>query len=234
LITPIGGRVKVGGGGVSMVELLPDPADMPDEVLLVGLGAGDRRLTLAFIRRFQRRVFGVAQGIVGDPGLAEDVAQQAFERAWRRAVSYDPCRGTVRSWLITITHNLAVDTLRSHRPSPLDTHDLHSLFPPITDTPETHVLAEETSADLRWALAALPPEQARAAVLSAVHGMTAREIAELETIPLGTAKSRIRTALTTLHTTVTTATTSAPRRQGARGAGGVAYATGENASTAAT
>ena len=56
---------------------------LPDETLLAGLGAGDADLALAFVRRFQRIVFGVAMTIVGDPTAAEDVAQQAFEQAWR-------------------------------------------------------------------------------------------------------------------------------------------------------
>ena len=85
---------------------------LPDETLLAGLGAGDADLSLAFVRRFQRIVFGVAMTIVGDPAAAEDVAQQAFEQAWRHAQVYDSRRGSVRAWLTTIAHNLAVDVLR--------------------------------------------------------------------------------------------------------------------------
>jgi RNA polymerase sigma-70 factor (ECF subfamily) len=172
---------------------------MSDELLLVGLGAGDPRLTAAFIHRFQRPVFGVALGVIGDHGLAEDIAQQAFERAWRKAASYDRSRGSVRAWLIRITHNLAVDTARVRTPCPIDKPELDSLVTAITETPEGHALAAETSVELRRAIAALSPEQARAVVLCVVHGRTARELAELEAIPLGTAKSRIRAALGTLH-----------------------------------
>jgi RNA polymerase sigma-70 factor (ECF subfamily) len=178
---------------------MPDPGDTPDELLLVGLGAADPRLTLAFIHRFQRTVFGVALRIVGDPGLAEDIAQQAFVRAWRHAATHDPRRGSVRTWLVRITHNLAVDAVRVRSPYPIDTRDLDLLITAITESPERHALAEEASAELGQALAALPAEQARAAVLAAVHGRTAREVAELEAIPLGTAKSRIRAALAKLH-----------------------------------
>ena len=70
---------------------------LPDETLLAGLGAGDAELSLAFVRRFQRVVFGVAVTVVGDPAVAEDVAQQAFEQAWRHAQVYDSRRGTVRA-----------------------------------------------------------------------------------------------------------------------------------------
>ncbi len=168
-------------------------------MLLAGLGAGDPQVALAFVRRFQRTVFGVALAIVGDSALAEDLAQQAFERAWRHAGVYDSRRGSVRTWLTRIVHNLAVDAVRVRRPAPVDPHDLTGLIATITETPEHRVVAGETSAELRTALAGLPPEQARAVVMAAVHGMTAREIADIEHIPVGTAKSRIRAAMAKLH-----------------------------------
>ena len=171
----------------------------PDEMLLTGLDARDPQAALAFVRRFQPMVFSVALAVVGDSGLAEDVAQQAFERAWRHAGLYDPRRGSVRTWLTRIVHNLAVDTMRVRRPTPLDPQDLLPLIAAITDTPEHRALAGEMSTQLRTALATLPPEQARAVVMAAVHGLTAREIAEVENIPVGTAKSRIRAAMTKLH-----------------------------------
>jgi len=175
---------------------------MPDDMLLAGLGTGDPQLALAFVRRFQRIVFGVALAIVGDRGVAEDIAQQAFERAWRHAGLYDPRRGSVRTWLTRIVHNLAIDTVRVARPAPMDPHRVVELTAAMTDSPEGHALASETSRQLRHALAMLPPEQARAVVLAAVHGLTAREIAEAEGIPVGTAKSRIRAAMTKLHDTL--------------------------------
>jgi RNA polymerase sigma factor (sigma-70 family) len=181
---------------------VPAPTDQPDDLLLTGLSAGDPAMTRAFIRRFQRTVFGVALGIIGDRGVAEDVAQQVFERAWRHAATYDPRRGSVRSWLIGIAHNVAVDTVRVRCPVPIETQALNALIAAILDTPDHHELADETSALLRQALTTLPAEQARAAILSAVHGLTAREIALFEAIPLGTAKSRIRAAFAKLHETM--------------------------------
>ena len=174
-------------------------------MLLAGFGTGDPCASLAFVRRFQAAMFGVAVAVVRDPGLAEDVTQQALERVWRQAELYDPCRAPVRSWLMTIVRNLAVDTVRVRRPDLLGSEDLERLVGAMTATPERHALAGELSMQLRRALAELPPEQARAAVLSAVHGMTAAQLAELEQIPLGTAKSRIRAALRKLHDSVPTA-----------------------------
>lgn len=174
-------------------------ARMSDDMLLAGLGAGDAQAAVAFVRRFQPMVFGVALAVVGDRGLAEDIAQQAFERAWRHAGLYDPRRGSVRTWLTRIVHNLAVDAARVRRPAPIDPEDLLPLIAAITDSPECRALASETSTQLRTALASLPPEQARAVVMAAVHGLTAREIADAENVPVGTAKSRIRAAMTKLH-----------------------------------
>jgi RNA polymerase sigma factor (sigma-70 family) len=177
---------------------------LSDDMLLAGFGAGDPAAALAFVRRFQRTAFGVALGVIGDAGLAEDVAQQAFERAWRQSERFDPRLGSVRGWLVSIVHNLAVDAARVRRPHPIEKQDLDLMIVAMAESPEHHALAGEISAELRQALAALPEEQARAAVLTAVHGMTARELAEREAIPLGTAKSRIRAALAKLHETVAT------------------------------
>jgi RNA polymerase sigma-70 factor (ECF subfamily) len=174
-------------------------------MLLAGFGAGDPDASLAFVRRFQAAMHGVAVAVVGDAGLAEDVTQQALERVWRRAELYDPCQAPVRSWLMTITRNLAVDTVRVRRPDPLDPDDLEELVGAMTATPERYALAGELSMRLCAALAQLPPEQARAAVLSAVHGLSAAQLAEMEQIPLGTAKSRIRAALRKLHDSVPSA-----------------------------
>jgi RNA polymerase sigma-70 factor (ECF subfamily) len=131
--------------------------------------------------------------------LAEDVAQQAFEHAWRQAGLYDPRRGTVRAWLTGIAHNLAVDTARMRRPTPIAPPELTDLINAITHGPEQQVLLGETAAELAEALTALPPEQARAVVMAAAHGFTAREIAQTEGIPLRTAKSRIQIGLDKLH-----------------------------------
>jgi RNA polymerase sigma-70 factor (ECF subfamily) len=160
----------------------------------------DPTLALRFVRRFQGSVYGVALRIVGDPGLAQDVAQQAFEHAWRRADSYDARRGTVRAWLLRITHNLAIDAVRIRRPVPIDPHDVQLLLTDIIHSPEQEVLAAEDAVRVRTALAALPAPQARAVVMAVAHGMTMQEIADTEHIPLGTAKSRIKSGLTKLHT----------------------------------
>jgi RNA polymerase sigma-70 factor (ECF subfamily) len=169
------------------------PAErLPDEVLLAGLGAGDASLAIAFVRRFQRVAFGVAMTVTGDPETAEDVAQQAFEQAWRHAQVYDSRRGSVRAWLTTITRNLAIDVIRARTAVPVNPDDLPVVLTAMTETPEQVAVAHDSAARLRSALAQLPSPQARAVAMAGIYGMTARQVADTEKIPVGTAKTRIR------------------------------------------
>ena len=170
-----------------------------DEVLLAGLGAGDPDLAVAFVRRFQRIVFGVAQAVTGDSATAEDVAQRAFERAWRRASVYDSRRGSVSAWLTTITHNLAIDAVRPRAAVPMGPDDLPIVHAAMTDNPERVPVARDSAERLRKALAGLPAPQAGAVAMSGVYGLTARQVADTEGIPLGTAKTRIRDGMQKLR-----------------------------------
>lgn len=176
------------------------PVDhMTDDALLAGLDCGDPQVPLAFVRRFQAHVYAIALAITGESHLAEDVAQQTFERVWRRASTFDPRRGNVRAWLTTITRNLAVDTLRSRRTAPMDPTDLIRLLGPGHHEPEATTISNESRSELQAALRRLPPDQARALVMAGVYRMTAQEVADTEGIPLGTAKTRIRSAMTKLR-----------------------------------
>jgi RNA polymerase sigma factor (sigma-70 family) len=170
-----------------------------DEGLLAGLGAGDAELAVAFVRRFQRIVFGVALAVTSDPVSAEDVAQQAFEQAWRHASVYDSRRGSVRTWLTTITHNLAIDLVRARSAVPMDPDDLPVLLAAMTENPERVAVANDSAKGLRQALTRLPAPQARAVAMSGIYGMTAKQVANTEGIPLGTAKTRIRDGMQKLR-----------------------------------
>ena len=168
---------------------------LPDETLLAGYAAGEAELTVAFVRRFQAKLFGVALAVVGEAGIAEDVAQQAFERAWRHGHAYDQRRGSVAVWLSAITRNLAIAAMRVRRPSPVDPEVLLARLGAGGDSPEHLAVLDESVGELRAALRRLPAEQARAVVLAGIAGMSASQVANREGIPLGTAKTRIRTAM---------------------------------------
>lgn len=170
-----------------------------DEALLAGLAAGDQAAAAAFVRRFQRRVYGLALTIVGDAGTAEDVAQEAFVRAWRRADGYDARRGRVSTWLLAIARNVAIDVVRVKRPSPVDSDVLASKLQLDQSRDEPHEPRVADRELLRHALAELPAEQQRAVVLATYFGRTASEIGELEGVPVGTAKTRIRTGMRRLR-----------------------------------
>lgn len=178
---------------------------MTDEALLAGLGTGSADISLAFVRRFQAHVVAVALAIVGDRALAEDVAQQAFERVWRRGSTFDAGRGTVRSWLTTVTRNIALDNVKRRRPEPIDPADLVRLLGPGPDEPERASMQNQSRDELQQALRRLPPEQARALVMAGVYRMTAQEVADAEQIPLGTAKTRIRAAMMKVRDILTSA-----------------------------
>jgi RNA polymerase sigma factor (sigma-70 family) len=171
-----------------------------DDALVAGLATGDPDAASAFVHRFQRRVVGLARTIVGDDRAAEDIAQEAFVRAWRHAGAYDARRGSVVSWLLTITRNLSIDAVRVRRPVAFDPVALLDLDQGSTERrPDDLAVLQDDTDRLRVALAGLPPEQCRAVVLAGLLGYTAREVGEIEDIPLGTAKTRIRTALIRLR-----------------------------------
>jgi RNA polymerase sigma factor (sigma-70 family) len=173
---------------------------LSDESLLAGLGSNDPEAATAFVRRFQGRVFGMALSILGDRELANEVAQEAYIRAWKHAPIFDPRRGGVATWLLTITRNLALDVARLRRAVPVDPDSLAALCLSSIEPPPDHdpLTAAETSR-LRLALAELPDEQRRSLLLAVFHGLTAREISELDHVPLGTVKTRIRTAVLKLR-----------------------------------
>jgi RNA polymerase sigma-70 factor (ECF subfamily) len=173
---------------------------LSDESLLAGLGVGEAAAGTAFVRRFQRRVYGLALSLVNDPALAEDVAQEAFARAWRHAPAYDPRRGSVAAWLLTITRNLAIDALRLRRAEPADPEVIVALqVPALGGGPDDAAAASDDAAKLRAAVDRLPDDQRRALVMAAFFGRTAKEISQTEGIPLGTAKTRIRSGMLKLR-----------------------------------
>lgn len=167
--------------------------------------AGDQQAFEELVRTYQAPVWRFLRRLLGDAALAEDVAQEALTRAWRHAQAFDPRKGAVATWLLTITRNLAVDALRMRRSDPRPPGDLADMLGASNaeaGPAETAVARDEGTA-VRVALRLLPAEQRRALILSAFHGRTAREIAELEGIPLGTAKTRIRAGLMRLRSVMT-------------------------------
>jgi RNA polymerase sigma factor (sigma-70 family) len=184
---------------------VPHHAELADDALVAGLAVEDGDAATAFVRRFQAKVFGLAVSVTRDPALADDVAQEAFLRAWRAASTYDSVRGSVASWLLTITRNVAIDAVRARRSTPAEDDELDRLLQstlggdPHTDATGEAAAVKAEAARIVTRLHTLPVEQARAVVLAVYGGCTAEEVGAREGVPLGTAKTRIRTGLRRLR-----------------------------------
>src|SRR3984893_374805 len=152
-----------------MGELSVSGIGLTDEALLAGMAAGDQNAAVTFVRRYQRRVFGLAHAMTGDVGVAEDVAQEALIRVWRHAPVFDPRRGSVTSWVLTITRNLTIDALRLRRAVPTDPDDFAATaLVSLEHNPEDSVHRGDVRKNVRASQAVLPDQQRRAVVLDAV------------------------------------------------------------------
>ena len=158
-----------------------------------GLLAGNEEAVRTLYARFARPIFTLGLRLLGSAGAAEELTQDVFLAAWRKAARFDPSRGRLSTWLMTIAHNLAVDRLRREtgvtRP--------HLVF--VEEVPEAPTASEEDpvierDAAIR-ALESLSDAEKRLLARAYFGGLTAREIAEADRIPLGTVKTRLRTAL---------------------------------------
>jgi RNA polymerase sigma-70 factor (ECF subfamily) len=163
--------------------------------------AGDRAAFTALYDEYGARCFGLAKRILRDDRLAEDAVQEVFLAIWRGVARYDASRGSVASWLLTVTHHKAVDSVRREengrrRRAPLELLDDESLVEP--DVEQRAITASDGS-HVRAALAALPARQREALVLAYFGGYTQREIAELTQTPLGTVKTRMLTGMRRLR-----------------------------------
>ncbi|MCC6629314.1 MAG: sigma-70 family RNA polymerase sigma factor [Chloroflexi bacterium] len=166
-----------------------------DAALLARLQQHDMRALEEFYDRYSRLAYGLAYRILGDATAAEDVVQEAFVNVWRQAPSYDPRRGAVRTWLLSIVHHRAIDVVRSRANRQFDVQiDLVEQRLSVADTWQTVAGNVEREA-IRRAVAALPAEQQRTIELAYFGGYSQPEIAAAMGVPLSTVKGRIRMAM---------------------------------------
>lgn len=132
------------------------------------------------------------------PGAAEELAQEALLSIWRKADQFDRSRASASAWIFSIARNLRIDGLRREQRAMLIDVD-PSEEPDSPLTPDTEMLATERDAQVRAALAGLPPEQLRVVQLSFFEARSHPEIANTLKIPLGTVKSRLRLAMKRLQ-----------------------------------
>jgi RNA polymerase sigma-70 factor (ECF subfamily) len=182
--------------------------DLSDQDLLARLLGRDESALAELYDRHGRAAFSLAYRVLGDPETAEEVVQEAFLALWRRAETYQPERGTVRSWLLTVVRNRAIDVVRIRdgrsrtggaAPRPVSTDDLVLV---AEDDPEAEAIRSVEAEVVRKALAALPPEQREVVDLAYFGGLTYPEVAARTGVALGTVKSRMRLALERLRALV--------------------------------
>lgn len=156
--------------------------------------AGDEGALNDIYDQLSSFVYGLALRVVADARAAEDVSQDVFVSVWERPDTFDPERGSLRTWLGTLAHRRAVDHVR--REEARRRRAIKDASRPVsTPDVEEMALALVTAERVRSALAALPDEQRRAIQLAYFGGKTYRQVAEVLGIPEGTAKSRLRLGL---------------------------------------
>ena len=168
--------------------------DCTDGELIIRAADGDRGAFEVLYRRYSRPVFGLALRRLGDRGRAEDAFQDAFAAIWRSASSYDPDRGRGGAWLYTVARNAIVDGARRRPEPPVEPPD----EPSGEDGPDEHAEASWLSWRVHRALEQLPEHERPVIELAYWGGLSQSEISEFLDIPLGTIKTRTRSALARL------------------------------------
>ncbi|MSQ35849.1 MAG: sigma-70 family RNA polymerase sigma factor [Dehalococcoidia bacterium] len=178
-----------------------------DDELMSALMLGELAALERLYDRYASLVFSVSLRVLYDRQLAEDVTQEVFLRLWRRPQSYDPERGRLLSWLMSVTRNRAIDERRQlTRRSRSEQYQepLHEPVrePNVLDDPQVALALTELRRIVRGAMSALPPAQREVIELGYFGGLTQTEISARTGVPLGTVKTRVRLALRKLRATL--------------------------------
>ena len=170
---------------------------LADEDLMRLVQRGDARAFEAVYDRHGPAAFSLAYRIAGNRAAAEDIVQEAFLSVWRSAVRYEPERGNLRSWLLSVVHNRAIDWLRrsvqqERRRADAEGLEERSAAPELTDA---EAFRRDEAQAVRAVMERLPADQLRVVELAYFGGFTHTQIAEMLDMPLGTVKGRMRLAL---------------------------------------
>jgi RNA polymerase sigma-70 factor, ECF subfamily len=179
------------------VAFAKSTSSLADEDLMALVQRGDARAFEAIYDRHASVAFSLAYRIAGNRNVAEDIVQEAFLSVWRSGVRYQPERGNLRSWLLSVVHNRAIDSLRRasvHTRRQVDAEGIEErkAAPELTDV---EAVRREEAQTVRSAMERLPQDQLRVVELAYFGGFTHTQIAEMLGEPLGTVKGRMRLAL---------------------------------------
>jgi RNA polymerase sigma-70 factor (ECF subfamily) len=179
----------MGAGNLRSLSTLDDAA------LLLGVQRGDEGAMASLFDRYSKVVYSVSLRVLRDPASAEDVLQEIFMQIWRNPDGFIATRGSLGGWLAVVSRNRSIDTLRRKRPSEqVDDMQLASPYN-LADEAERNNMMEKA----RGVIHLLPAEQRKTLEMAFFDGLTHSEIAEMTGDPLGTVKTRIRSALGTLR-----------------------------------
>ena len=174
---------------------------LADEELMSLVAKGQARAFETIYERHCGAAFSLAYRMCGKRALAEDVAQEAFLSIWRSGGRYDRARGSVRTWVLGIVHNRAIDALRRsvvHERRRASDEGIEERFEARERT-EVEAARREEAQTIRGMLDTLPDEQSRVIELAYFGGFTHSEIAEMLGAPIGTVKGRMRLGLEKLR-----------------------------------
>jgi RNA polymerase sigma-70 factor (ECF subfamily) len=179
---------------------MPTTEHDADQSLMRSFAAKDQAAADALYRRFSGRIYGLGIVMLGGDAAAQDLVQDTFVKLWRNAERYDRTRGKLETWVLLMARSLAIDAIRRRV---LEVRSLERVeLPREADEgpgPDDVVVTLDLTARAKVAMASLPPEQRAALELAYLGGKTSAEISDLEGIPVGTAKTRIRAALLRLR-----------------------------------
>ena len=162
---------------------------------IAGIRGGREEAMAQLYERYSSIVYSVALRVLGDTGAAEDVLQDVFMQLWRKPEAFDANRGSLAAWLAVIARHRAIDALRKRKPETDVTEVVIALDLDLEEEVGRKVAIEK----VRKALAAMPADQRRAVELAFFEGLTHAEVAAKTGEPLGTVKTRIRSALLALR-----------------------------------
>ena len=174
---------------------MPPPSGAEDASLLALVQRGDESAMASLFDRYSKVVYSVALRVLRDPSAAEDVLQEIFMQIWRNPDSFIATRGSLGGWLAVVSRNRSIDALRRRRPTEsIEDVPLASPYN-LADDAERNIMTERA----REVIVLLPAEQRKTLEMAFFDGLTHSEIAEITGDPLGTVKTRIRSALLTLR-----------------------------------
>jgi RNA polymerase sigma-70 factor (ECF subfamily) len=181
-----------------------EPPVLDDAALAFRVSHGDAEALAAIYDRYSRAVYSFAMRMLADPGLAEELTQEVFLRVWRQGGQYQHSRGALLTWILSITHNMAIDELRRQKRRPKlqdpgeDDLVLISVIDQHADVEQLAWLGALRGL-VREALSEIPLAQREAIELAYFGGLTQREIADTLGEPLGTIKTRMRLGMLKLR-----------------------------------